>query len=378
LKIVGVDSPFIHLSGRKLSKENESDNAIVSKINASRPDILLLGFGNPKQEVWFERNRYKLDVPVTIGVGGTFSFIAGTVRRAPAWVQSLGMEWVFRILQEPGRLWKRYAEGLLKFGLMAIPPITVAVLMGKKTHTDTASLRYKTLRNERQEKIHCIRLPRQISRANLSDVIEFCRVCDEENTILDFTDVARIDLQAMAGLVRLFSSLSDSAGGKILCGFSTSLRRRLMAMGVLSGLETLCTEGSLAKVIRRHFRTDRGSIGWVGCDSSDRIHDAFPQGDLINSMLVDDPFGLNFPPAEFKPLRIHLEGLDRIDNAAQIYLLDGARRHGPANVQFVDPHRVLMLSDEGAEPAGRLDGRNIFHAWSSPAMAPSAQLAEIV
>lgn len=211
----------------------------------------------------------------------------------------------------------------------------------------------------------------------MSDVIELCRQCDEENAILDFTDVASIELRAMAGHVRLFSSLPDSAAKKVLYGFSTSLRRCLTVMGVLSGLEPLCTEGSLAQVLRRHFPTIRSSIGWVGCDSLDHIHDVFPRGDLINNIVVGDPFGFNLPASEFKPLRLHLEGLGRIDNAAQIYLLDGARRQGPANVRFVDPNRVLMSADEGETQAARLDRPNIFHVWSSQAMWPPSRLAEI-
>jgi len=84
------------------------DNEILSKIHAARPDILLVAFGNPKQELWIDRNRERLGVRVAIGIGGSLDMIAGTVRRAPRFVQKMHMEWMFRLLQEPRRLLPRY------------------------------------------------------------------------------------------------------------------------------------------------------------------------------------------------------------------------------------------------------------------------------
>ena len=72
------------------------------------PDILLVAFGSPKQEKWISRNRARLTVPVCIGIGGTLDFMAGTVRRAPMWMQRSGLEWVFRMYVDPKRLGPRY------------------------------------------------------------------------------------------------------------------------------------------------------------------------------------------------------------------------------------------------------------------------------
>ena len=84
-------------------------------ITDSRPDVLLVAFGNPKQEKWIAMHRDRLNVPVCIGVGGTFDFLAGAINRAPAWMQRSGLEWFYRLLQEPRRLWKRYANDLVYF-----------------------------------------------------------------------------------------------------------------------------------------------------------------------------------------------------------------------------------------------------------------------
>ncbi len=83
-------------------------NNIRDMISAVKPDILLVGFGSPKQEKWIAHYKDLLDVPVSIGVGGSFDMAAGVVKRAPTWMQSVGLEWVFRFLQEPKRLWRRY------------------------------------------------------------------------------------------------------------------------------------------------------------------------------------------------------------------------------------------------------------------------------
>jgi len=102
LRIVGGYSPPF----RPLSDEEE--DAIVDQINESRPDILWVGIGAPKQEKWMARMRPRLEVPVMGGVGAAFDFHAGRVSQAPAWMQEAGLEWIYRIAQEPRRLLPRY------------------------------------------------------------------------------------------------------------------------------------------------------------------------------------------------------------------------------------------------------------------------------
>ena len=113
LKIVGIDSPFVKLDDTPENKAN--DEAVCARINAAAPDIVFVGFSNPKQELWLGKNARNIHAPVAIGVGGTYNFICGAVKRAPRWIQRSGLEWVYRILQEPKRLWKRYGWGLIKF-----------------------------------------------------------------------------------------------------------------------------------------------------------------------------------------------------------------------------------------------------------------------
>jgi N-acetylglucosaminyldiphosphoundecaprenol N-acetyl-beta-D-mannosaminyltransferase len=109
LQIVGcLSPPPSHL----ISMDHE---AILAEIEAAAPDILLVAFGNPKQEKWIHLHRERLQVPVCIGVGGTLDFLAGATVRAPEWMQKSGLEWFHRLAHEPKRLWRRYTKDIVQF-----------------------------------------------------------------------------------------------------------------------------------------------------------------------------------------------------------------------------------------------------------------------
>ncbi len=97
----------------------EEDEATIARINAAAPDILWVGLSTPKQEYWMARHRDRLEVPVMVGVGAAFDFLAGTKRQAPAWMQRRGLEWAFRLGTEPRRLWRRYGRIVPEFTLRA-------------------------------------------------------------------------------------------------------------------------------------------------------------------------------------------------------------------------------------------------------------------
>ena len=102
IQIVGGYSPPFR------SLDPEEEDALVRQINDARPDVLWVGIGVPKQEKWMARMRDRLDAPVLIGVGAAFDFHAGLIPQAPDALQRLGLEWAFRLVQEPRRLWRRY------------------------------------------------------------------------------------------------------------------------------------------------------------------------------------------------------------------------------------------------------------------------------
>jgi len=90
-------------------EEDEAENAkAIEAVRMASPDFLFVALGSPRQEIWIAQHSGELGVPVTMGIGATLDFIAGRVKRAPRWMQRAGLEWVWRLLQEPRRLWKRY------------------------------------------------------------------------------------------------------------------------------------------------------------------------------------------------------------------------------------------------------------------------------
>ena len=92
---------------------------IIERVRAARANILLVAFGAPTQELWIDRYGDDLRVPVIIGVGGAFDFVAGVTPRAPLWVQRLGMEWLHRLCMQPWR-WRR---------MLALPRFAWAILI---------------------------------------------------------------------------------------------------------------------------------------------------------------------------------------------------------------------------------------------------------
>ena len=98
----------------------EDEPGLIQRINAAKPDVLLVGMGNPLQERWILRSRAALEVPVILAVGAYFDFVSGNVPRAPRVVRHLRLEWAYRLFKEPRRLIGRYSIGIIRFFMMAL------------------------------------------------------------------------------------------------------------------------------------------------------------------------------------------------------------------------------------------------------------------
>jgi len=103
LRVAGVGCP-----PRGFEHDPEANAGVIRAIVEAGPDLLFVGLGTPKQELWIRRHREEIAVPVTLGVGAAIDFAAGMVKRAPRWMQRLGLEWCYRLVKEPRRLWRRY------------------------------------------------------------------------------------------------------------------------------------------------------------------------------------------------------------------------------------------------------------------------------
>lgn len=123
LQVAGVDCPpwgFEH--------DPEQNAQAIQKVRDSGAKICFVALGCPKQEIWMATHMHELGVPVCMGVGAALDFMSGKVRRAPRWVQQCGLEWVWRLAQEPRRLWRRY----LVEDMMILPLFFRELLRGKR------------------------------------------------------------------------------------------------------------------------------------------------------------------------------------------------------------------------------------------------------
>jgi N-acetylglucosaminyldiphosphoundecaprenol N-acetyl-beta-D-mannosaminyltransferase len=124
--------PHIHIAGFYAPSQypftHKEQRAIVSAINRSGAAIVFVGLGTPKQELWMAEVSQNLSANVLIGVGAAFDFIAGTKQQAPSWMRYSGLEWWYRLYQEPGRLWYRYVRACAIVG----PRILFRLLLGRK------------------------------------------------------------------------------------------------------------------------------------------------------------------------------------------------------------------------------------------------------
>lgn len=110
------EHPNLIISGYKNGYfDKDEEKRIIEDMHKSNAKILLVAFSSPKKEYWLSENINKINIPFCMGVGGSFDVVAGKAKRAPKWMQKIGLEWFYRFIQEPRRMWKRYILGNLKF-----------------------------------------------------------------------------------------------------------------------------------------------------------------------------------------------------------------------------------------------------------------------
>ena len=110
LKVAGVHSPPLGFE-----EKPEVEKGVVETVRRARPDLLLVALGTPRQEKFIHRHLREMNVPMSVGVGAAFDFIAGVVPRAPRWMRRRGLEWLWRLAREPKRLWRRYLIDDMRF-----------------------------------------------------------------------------------------------------------------------------------------------------------------------------------------------------------------------------------------------------------------------
>lgn len=320
LQIEGYSPPFHPLL------EMDHDE-IKHRITQAKPDLLFVAFGCPKQEKWMAMHYQSLGVPVAIGVGGTIDFLAGQLKRAPAWMQRTGTEWIFRLLQEPRRLFRRYARDLGVFGVflfaqwyaMQLPKLfgrrkddsecsQTGIVPGrseKLLEYETASKRCRTERNaisirnfvpgplfrhrwkktgrmscrlRAGDKWQCIQLPCSLDVTTVrSDVLlAEPALADGRHCLLQMDRVRFIDSTAMSWLMRLDKKLRATGRHLILVSATARVKRTLKLMRL---------EGFFATA--PDFNTAQNMIRKFAHEESQTVHSkSFPSRRILPKQIV--------------------------------------------------------------------------------------------
>ena len=225
-KILEQKHPGVRIVGRyspPVRALHEMDDAeMLRRIRLARPEILLVAFGNPKQEIWIYRNRQQLQVGVAIGIGGALEMIAGSLKRAPKWVQRMQMEWLFRMAQEPLRLLPRYAHDAA--ALLRHLPMVLAVSRMQPEDTSASKLKVST-----QGDVRTITTPSTLTGEHCAALVTEANAAAkaEQAMVIDMTATTRVEADGLGCLLQARRVILASGGTIWLAAMSNPVRRVL-------------------------------------------------------------------------------------------------------------------------------------------------------
>jgi len=234
---------------------------IVERIRAARPDLLFVSFGCPKAEKWIAMHYRRLGVPVSIGVGATIDFLAGNVRRAPEWMQRAGLEWLFRMAQEPRRLCSRYARDLRQVAWPLLSQLYLQCAASPRHRTSS-----RTAITISEPTWVRVQTPERLDHASLLNDAPVWDEVQSKHCLLDLGNVAFIDSTGLAALLRL--------------------RRRLAPWSLV----LLAPSANVLRILRRFQLEDLFHIAPTILEAREFIL-AAPQNPVISS-----PFANPVPP----------------------------------------------------------------------------------
>jgi N-acetylglucosaminyldiphosphoundecaprenol N-acetyl-beta-D-mannosaminyltransferase len=204
---------------------NLDNEEIASLVRAARPDILLVALGAPKQEKWIYMHYRSLGVPCSIGVGASLDFIAGKVTRAPRWTHGLGLEWAYRLWQEPRRLFGRYFFDA-RFLVRALYRQKRAL----QAHPAPAGEVPEIVRRPRGATIYSWAGRIDAAAVASGELAELVPLPGEEMVLLDTSEVTFIDSTGLGTLLKSFREAKAAGGGLVLLRPSPAVRNMVRAM----------------------------------------------------------------------------------------------------------------------------------------------------
>jgi N-acetylglucosaminyldiphosphoundecaprenol N-acetyl-beta-D-mannosaminyltransferase len=235
----------------------EMDDAeMIRRIRAAKPDLLFVAFGCPKAEKWLATHYLQLGVPVAMGVGATIDFLAGSVKRAPLWMQRGGVEWIYRLCQEPRRLSKRYTTDLWYFCGAIVRQWWTMKLRGGPGRSQTRTAAIQSEKTwQRVQPASCLNKD-SIERdaAWWKGIAGAARHC-----LLELAEVKAMDSTAVGVLVHLRKQLRLSGWQLILLSPSPAVRRALKTMRLETFFEVATDALEARAVIEARVR-ERGAF----------------------------------------------------------------------------------------------------------------------
>lgn len=204
---------------------------IKLRIQKFKPDLLFVSFGCPKQEKWIAMHYQSLGVPVSAGVGGTIDFLAGHLKRAPVLMQKTGTEWIFRLAQEPRRLFRRYVKDLWVFGWAILSQWWQLQFKRSKSLPAKVSAPVKS-----EADWQCIKLPEHLDMAAVRDdaLLMDQILVDGRHCLLELEKVKFIDSTGVGFLIRLQKKVRTAGRELVLLSPSNVIMRALSLMQLQS------------------------------------------------------------------------------------------------------------------------------------------------
>jgi len=226
LNIVGYYSPPFN----KLIEMDHEE--IKHRIATARPDVLLVSFGCPKQEKWIAMHYRDLGVPVAAGVGATIDFLAGKIPRAPIWMQHSGLEWIYRLIQEPRRLFRRYIKDLWIFSWSILAQWSALQLRINRSYPtpNTKLFSSNCSRHAPHQIVLCA--ARLDSAADVDALQTADIIADGRDCFLKMAGVTSIDSTGVGYLIGLQKKLRSTGCQLVLIAPSKPVRRALKLLRI--------------------------------------------------------------------------------------------------------------------------------------------------
>ncbi len=355
---------------------------IKRRISAAKPDLLFVSFGCPKQEKWIAMHYRALGVPVVAGVGATIDFLAGHVKRAPLWMQKCGAEWIFRVAQEPRRLFRRYLKDLGVFGSSILAQWWQLQFRRPRRNADFQSAVSPICNRHRNDpplaqieslSWQLLRVPKRLDLAAVnSDSIFTAQLATEpRHCLLEMAGVKFIDSTGVGALIHLQKRLHADGRQLVLVAPSPFVQRALILMRLQDFFASAPDLGAAQRLIQA-----RASEQLVAATSA--------TGTAANPLLWHGEITAANAEKVWQRIRAHL-----LSTPSPLEERAGERRQNPSSLNapcqelIIDLSAVRFIDSTGlalmirTKKMAQRNGANVLFTHPQPAVRNVLHLARL-